>query len=96
MAIAVWIHYNERVKDLSTAFQEVDMTRYRIEQALVSAFGVLLGLALAMLIVPGDVGLWVVIAILLAVFCRRSSSGGCTVNCSGLLHTTMRKRRIRP
>ena len=46
------------------------MTRYRIEQALVSAFGVLLGLALAMLIVPGDVGLWVVIAILLAVFCR--------------------------
>ncbi|MEI8374275.1 MAG: hypothetical protein WCJ35_15740 [Planctomycetota bacterium] len=46
------------------------MTRYRIEQTLVSAFGVLLGLALAMLIAPGDVGLWVVIAILLAVFCR--------------------------
>jgi hypothetical protein len=46
------------------------MTRYRIEQALVSAFGVLLGLALAMLIAPGDYGLWVVIAILLAVFCR--------------------------
>jgi len=46
------------------------MTRYRIEQALVSAFGVLLGLALAMLIAPGDVGLWVVIAMLLAVFCR--------------------------
>ena len=46
------------------------MTRYRIEQALVSAFGVLLGLALAMLIAPGDFGLWVVIAILLAVFCR--------------------------
>ncbi len=46
------------------------MTRYRIEQSLVSAFGVLLGLALAMLIAPGDFGLWVVIAILLAVFCR--------------------------
>jgi len=46
------------------------MTRYRIEQALVSAFGVLLGLALAMLIAPGDVGLWVAISILLAVFCR--------------------------
>jgi hypothetical protein len=46
------------------------MTRYRIEQALVSAFGVLLGLALAMLIAPGDVGLWVVIAVLLAIFCR--------------------------
>ena len=46
------------------------MTRYRIEQALVSAFGVLLGLALAMLIAPGDFGLWVVIPILLAVFCR--------------------------
>ena len=46
------------------------MTRFRIEQALVSAFGVLLGLTLAMLIVPGDFGLWIVIAILLAVFCR--------------------------
>lgn len=46
------------------------MNRYRIEQALVSAFGVLLGLALAMLIAPGDYELWVVIPILLAVFCR--------------------------
>ena len=46
------------------------MTRYRIETAVVSAFGVLLGLSLAMLIVPGDVGLWVVIAVVLAVFCR--------------------------
>jgi hypothetical protein len=46
------------------------MTRYRIEQALVSAFGVLLGLSLAMFIVPGDVGLWVVIALVLALFCR--------------------------
>jgi len=46
------------------------MTRYRIEQALVSAFGVLLGLALAMLIAPGDVRMWIVVAILLAVFCR--------------------------
>ena len=46
------------------------MIRYRVEQVLVSAFGVLLGLGLAMLIVPGDVGLWIVIAILLAVFCR--------------------------
>jgi hypothetical protein len=46
------------------------MTRFRFEQALVSAFGVLLGLSLAMLIVPGDVGLWVVIAIVLALFCR--------------------------
>ena len=46
------------------------MTRYRVEQALVSAFGVLLGLALAMLIAPGEFGLWVVIAILLASFCR--------------------------
>ena len=46
------------------------MTRFRIEQALVSAFGVLLGLVLAMLIAPGDFGLWVVIAILLALFCR--------------------------
>ena len=48
----------------------VEMTRYRIEQALVSAFGVLLGLLLAMLIAPGDVGLRIVTAILLAVFCR--------------------------
>lgn len=46
------------------------MTRFRIEQALVSAFGVLLGLVLAMLIAPGDFGLWVVIAILLGLFCR--------------------------
>jgi hypothetical protein len=46
------------------------MTRYRIEQALVSAFGVLLGLALAMLVAPGEVGLWIVIAVLLALFCR--------------------------
>ena len=46
------------------------MTRYRIEQALVSAFGVLLGLALAMLIAPGDVRMWIAVAILLAVFCR--------------------------
>jgi len=46
------------------------MTRFRVEQAFVSAFGVLLGLGLAMLIAPGDVGLWVLIAILLAVFCR--------------------------
>jgi hypothetical protein len=46
------------------------MTRYRIEQALVSAFGFLLGLALAMLIAPGDIGAWVVIPILLAIFCR--------------------------
>jgi hypothetical protein len=46
------------------------MTRYRIEQALVSVFGMLLGLSLAMFIVPGDVGLWVVIAIVLALFCR--------------------------
>jgi hypothetical protein len=46
------------------------MTRFRIEQALVSAFGVLLGLSLAMFIVPGDVGLWVVIALVLALFCR--------------------------
>jgi hypothetical protein len=46
------------------------MTRYRIEQALVSAFGVLLGLSLAMFIVPGDIGLWVVIALVLALFCR--------------------------
>ncbi len=46
------------------------MTRYRIEQALVSAFGILLGLALAMLIAPGDWGLWIVIPLLLAVFCR--------------------------
>ena len=46
------------------------MSRYRFEQALVSAFGVLMGLALAMLVAPGDYGLWIVIAILLAVFCR--------------------------
>ena len=46
------------------------MTRYRIEQTLVSAFGVLLGLSLAMFIVPGDVGLWIVIALVLALFCR--------------------------
>ena len=46
------------------------MTRYRIETALVSAFGVLLGLWLAMLLVPGDIGLWVILAIVLAVFCR--------------------------
>ncbi len=46
------------------------MTRYRIEQALVSAFGVLLGLVVAMLIAPGEWGLWVAGAILLAVFCR--------------------------
>lgn len=46
------------------------MTRYRIEAAAVSAFGLLLGLSLAMFIVPGDVGLWIVIAVVLAVFCR--------------------------
>ena len=46
------------------------MIRYRIEQALVSAVGVLMGLALAMLIAPSDVGLWIVVAVLLAIFCR--------------------------
>jgi hypothetical protein len=46
------------------------MVRYRIEQALVSAFGVLLGLSLAMFIEPGNIGLWVVIALFLAIFCR--------------------------
>ncbi len=46
------------------------MTRFRVEQAVVSAFGVFLGLALAMLIAPGDISMWVLIAILLAVFCR--------------------------
>ena len=46
------------------------MTRFRVEQALVSAVGVLLGLALAMLVVPGDLGLWVIIALILALFCR--------------------------
>jgi hypothetical protein len=46
------------------------VTRYRIEQALVSAFGVLLGLGLAMMIAPGDFGLWLAIAIVLGVFCR--------------------------
>jgi hypothetical protein len=46
------------------------VTRYRIEQALVSAFGVLLGLVLAMMIAPGDFGHWLAITIVLAVFCR--------------------------
>ena len=46
------------------------MTKYRVEQALVSAFGLVVGIALAMLIAPGELGLWVAIAILLAVFCR--------------------------
>jgi hypothetical protein len=46
------------------------VTRFRIEQALVSAVGVLLGLALAMLIVPGEIAMWFVIAAFLAIFCR--------------------------
>ena len=52
------------------------MTRFRIEQALVSAFGILLGLSLAMFIAPGEVGLWVVIALFLALFCRAFFSRG--------------------
>ncbi len=46
------------------------MTRYRIEQALVAAFGLLVGVMLAMLVAPGEFGLWIVIAVLLALFCR--------------------------
>jgi len=46
------------------------MTRHRVEQALIAAFGLLVGLVLAMLIVPGEIGLWIIIAVLLAVFCR--------------------------
>jgi hypothetical protein len=46
------------------------VTRYRIELALVSAFGVLLGLMLAMLIVPGEFGMWLVSALFLAIFSR--------------------------
>jgi hypothetical protein len=46
------------------------MTRHRIEQAAVTVAGFFLGAALAMGIAPGDVFMWVVVGIVLGLFCR--------------------------
>lgn len=46
------------------------MTRHRIEQAIVTGFGFLAGTILAVCITPGDVFLWIVAGIVLAVFTR--------------------------
>ena len=46
------------------------MTRYRIERAVVLAFGFLAGSALAICIAPGDILLWAVAGIVLGVFCH--------------------------
>ena len=46
------------------------MTRYRIEQLLVMAFGFVVGTALAICIAPGDVLLWLLAGIVLSIFSR--------------------------
>ena len=46
------------------------MTRYRIEQGVVLAVAFLLGAGLAMCIAPGDRLLWVLVGIVLGLFCR--------------------------
>jgi hypothetical protein len=44
------------------------MTRYRIENAVVTVLGFFFGTALALLITPGDILLWVVAGIAFAIF----------------------------
>lgn len=46
------------------------MKRHHIEQAVVLAVGFVLGVALAIFIAPGDVFLWVLMGIVLGIFCR--------------------------
>jgi hypothetical protein len=46
------------------------MTRYRIEQLLVVAFGFFVGTGLALCIAPGDVLLWLLAGIVLSIFSR--------------------------
>ena len=46
------------------------MTRHRIEQAVVIGLGFLAGAILAVCITPGDVFLWVLAGIVLAIFSR--------------------------
>ena len=46
------------------------MTRHRIEQAVVSVLGFFVGTLLAVCITPGDVLLWIMAGIVLAIFSR--------------------------
>lgn len=47
------------------------MSRYRIEQAAVLVFGFLLGVALAIIVAPGNVFLWIVAGVFLSFFCHQ-------------------------
>ena len=47
------------------------MRRYRIEQAMVLAFGFLVGAGLAICIAPRDVVLWIVTGAFLSLFCHQ-------------------------
>jgi hypothetical protein len=46
------------------------MTRHRIEQAVVTLLGFFVGTILAFCITPGDVLLWLLVGIALAIFSR--------------------------
>jgi hypothetical protein len=46
------------------------MTKHRIEQAAVTGLGFLIGAILAICITPGDVFLWIMAGIVLAIFSR--------------------------
>jgi hypothetical protein len=46
------------------------MTRYRIEEVVVTVLGFFVGTALAMCLTPGNVLLWVVAGIVVGIFCR--------------------------
>ncbi len=68
------------------------MKRYRIEQAFVSTAAFVLGAALAMCIAPGDIVLWLLAGVLLAVFCREHF----VRNCAGEIFWWPHPRRTRP
>jgi hypothetical protein len=53
------------------------MNIHRVERAVVEAVGFLLGAALAVCIAPGDVLLWVLAGLVLAVFCREHFVRNC-------------------
>jgi len=46
------------------------MKRHQVEQGFVLGIGFLLGVALAVCIAPGDVFLWVLMGVVLGLFCR--------------------------
>jgi hypothetical protein len=61
---------------LNRRFRRWAMTRHRIEQAVVIAFGFLAGAALAICIAPGDALLWAVAGTVLGIFSHAFFIGG--------------------